>query len=122
VRETAADEERFRQLQSYRHEMQHFISVLAGYLSHQILDVSWTQFAAELTAYKADPRSGLDGVLAIHRRYLDRVQFRALLDVKAAPIMQVVTELLGMVLRLRGVVNGCGAVWADPLASVHPSV
>jgi hypothetical protein len=104
----AAD--KFRQLQSARHEMQHFVSVLAGYVSHQVLDVAWADFQAKLTAYRQNP-DGLDNLIRIHDEYLDDMIFRALLNTKAAPVMKMVTSILGLVLKFREQVTQTDSIW-----------
>ncbi|XP_015749218.1 PREDICTED: gamma-tubulin complex component 6-like [Acropora digitifera] len=45
----AAMSPQLRQLQLFRHEMQHFVHNLEGYLSNQILNVTWSEFQEGLT-------------------------------------------------------------------------
>lgn len=61
----------FRQLQLYRHEMQHFVKVIQGYIANQILQVSWTEFTAKLVA-----ANDLDAIHRTHADYLNRAIFR----------------------------------------------
>ena len=61
----------FRQLQLYRHEMQHFVKVIQGYIANQILQVSWSEFTAKL-ATAGDP----DAIHRMHADYLNRAIFR----------------------------------------------
>lgn len=61
----------FRQLQLYRHEMQHFVKVIQGYIANQILQVSWSEFTAKLAA-----ASDLDAIHRTHADYLNRAIFR----------------------------------------------
>ncbi len=44
----------FHQLQLYRHEMQHFVKVIQGYIANQILQVSWSEFHTQ-TEQRNDP-------------------------------------------------------------------
>ncbi|KAE8296073.1 Gamma-tubulin complex component 6 [Larimichthys crocea] len=68
----------FRQLQLYRHEMQHFVKVIQGYIANQILQVSWSEFTAKLAT-----ASDLDAIHRTHADYLNRAIFRGLLTEKA---------------------------------------
>lgn len=61
----------FRQLQLYRHEMQHFVKVIQGYIANQILQVSWSEFTAKLAT-----ASDLDAIHRTHADYLNRAIFR----------------------------------------------
>ncbi|KAG8142817.1 hypothetical protein E2320_006017 [Naja naja] len=40
----ASNSVQFRQLQLYKHEMQHFVKVIQGYIANQILHVTWCEF------------------------------------------------------------------------------
>lgn len=62
----------FRQLQLYRHEMQHFVKVIQGYIANQILQVSWSEFTAKLAT-----ASDLDAIHRTHADYLNRAIFRS---------------------------------------------
>lgn len=61
----------FHQLQLYRHEMQHFVKVIQGYIANQILQVSWTEFTAKLAT-----ANDLDAIHRTHADYLNRAIFR----------------------------------------------
>lgn len=61
----------FRQLQLYRHEMQHFVKVIQGYIANQILQVSWSEFTQKLSS-----ASDLDAIHRTHAEYLNRAIFR----------------------------------------------
>lgn len=61
----------FHQLQLYRHEMQHFVKVIQGYIANQILQVSWSEFTAKLAS-----ASDLDAIHRTHADYLNRAIFR----------------------------------------------
>lgn len=65
----------FRQLQLYRHEMQHFVKVIQGYIANQILQVSWSEFTAKLAT-----ASDLDAIHRTHADYLNRAIFRWALE------------------------------------------
>lgn len=61
----------FRQLQLYRHEMQHFVKVIQGYIANQILQVSWSEFTQKLNS-----ANDLDAIHHTHAEYLNRAIFR----------------------------------------------
>ena len=41
-------EDKARRLQTYRHQFQHFVNVMHGYMSNQIFYISWKEFQVEL--------------------------------------------------------------------------
>ncbi|XP_047247486.1 gamma-tubulin complex component 6 isoform X1 [Girardinichthys multiradiatus] len=86
----------FRQLQLYRHEMQHFVKVIQGYIANQILQVSWTEFTAKLAT-----ASDLDAIHRTHADYLNRAIFRGLLTEKAAPVMNIIHSIFSLILKFR---------------------
>lgn len=86
----------FHQLQLYRHEMQHFVKVIQGYIANQILQVSWSEFTAKLAA-----ASDLDAIHRTHADYLNRAIFRGLLTEKAAPVMNIIHSIFSLILKFR---------------------
>ncbi|CAB1323390.1 unnamed protein product [Coregonus sp. 'balchen'] len=86
----------FRQLQLYRHEMQHFVKVIQGYIANQILQVSWLEFTTKLAG-----ASDLDAIHRIHADYLNRAIFRGLLTEKAAPVMNIIHSIFSLILKFR---------------------
>ncbi|XP_054476392.1 gamma-tubulin complex component 6 [Anoplopoma fimbria] len=105
----------FHQLQLYRHEMQHFVKVMQGYIANQILQVSWSEFTAKL-----DSASDLDAIHRTHADYLNRAIFRGLLTEKAAPVMNIIHSIFSLILKFRA------QLIAQPWGSqqgeaVHPS-
>nr|XP_046249377.1 gamma-tubulin complex component 6 [Scatophagus argus] len=86
----------FRQLQLYRHEMQHFVKVIQGYIANQILQVSWSEFTAKLAT-----ASDLDAIHRTHADYLNRAIFRSLLTEKAAPVMNIIHSIFSLILKFR---------------------
>ncbi|KAM4553698.1 gamma-tubulin complex component 6 [Fundulus diaphanus] len=86
----------FHQLQLYRHEMQHFVKVIQGYIANQILQVSWTEFTAKLAT-----ASDLDAIHRTHADYLNRAIFRGLLTEKAAPVMNIIHSIFSLILKFR---------------------
>ncbi|XP_077452195.1 gamma-tubulin complex component 6 [Stigmatopora argus] len=86
----------FRQLQLYRHEMQHFVKVIQSYIANQILQVSWSEFSAKLAA-----ASDLDAIHRTHADYLNRAIFRALLTEKAASVMNIIHSIFSLILKFR---------------------
>ena len=112
-----AGAEKYRQLQSARHEMQHFVTVLATYVSHQVLDVSWAELQSKMKAYREQP-AGVDGLIQIHQEYLASMITRSFLNEKGAPIMKMVTSILGLVLKFRAQItdsptNQSDSIWSD---------
>ncbi|XP_059916377.1 gamma-tubulin complex component 6 isoform X2 [Gadus macrocephalus] len=105
----------FRQLQLYRHEMQHFVKVIQGYIANQILQVSWSEFTAKLAT-----AGDLDAIHRMHADYLNRAIFRGLLTEKAAPVMNIIHSIFSLILKFRA------QLIAQPWSShqgetVHPS-
>ncbi|XP_037539663.1 gamma-tubulin complex component 6 [Nematolebias whitei] len=86
----------FHQLQLYRHEMQHFVKVIQGYIANQILQVSWTEFTAKLAT-----ANDLDAIHRTHADYLNRAIFRGLLTDKAAPVMNIIHSIFSLILKFR---------------------
>ncbi|XP_012692792.2 gamma-tubulin complex component 6 isoform X1 [Clupea harengus] len=86
----------FHQLQLYRHEMQHFVKVIQGYLANQILQVSWSEFTTKLGSV-----SDLDAIHRTHADYLNRAIFRGLLTEKAAPVMNIIHSIFSLILKFR---------------------
>lgn len=86
----------FHQLQLYRHEMQHFVKVIQGYLANQILQVSWSEFTTKLASV-----SHLDALHRTHADYLNRAIFRGLLTEKAAPVMNIIHSIFSLILKFR---------------------
>uniref|UniRef100_A0AAY4E974 Gamma-tubulin complex component 6 n=1 Tax=Denticeps clupeoides TaxID=299321 RepID=A0AAY4E974_9TELE len=86
----------FHQLQLYRHEMQHFVKVIQGYIANQILQVSWSEFTHKLSS-----SSDLDAIHRTHADYLNRAIFRGLLTEKAAPVMNIIHSIFSLILKFR---------------------
>ncbi|KAJ8250007.1 hypothetical protein COCON_G00232230 [Conger conger] len=86
----------FRQLQLYRHEMQHFVKVIQGYIADQILQVSWNEFT-----HKLGNVHDLDAIHHTHADYLNRAIFRGLLTDKAAPVMNIIHSIFSLILKFR---------------------
>lgn len=87
----------FHQLQLYRHEMQHFVKVIQGYIANQILQVSWSEFTHKLSS-----ATDLDAIHRTHAEYLNRAIFRGLLTEKAAPVMNIIHSIFSLILKFRG--------------------
>ncbi|PFX29663.1 Gamma-tubulin complex component 6 [Stylophora pistillata] len=92
----AAGSPQLRQLQLFRHEMQHFVHNLEGYLSNQILNVTWSEFQEGLLNVRS-----LDDLHNQHSDYLRKAIFRSLLSRKAAPVMTMISDLGTLILKLR---------------------
>lgn len=61
----------FRQLQLFKHEMQHFVKVIQGYIANQILHVTWREFGNKLSSV-----SNLEEIHRTHAEYLNKAIFR----------------------------------------------
>ncbi|KAB0348933.1 hypothetical protein FD754_013790 [Muntiacus muntjak] len=92
----AAGSVQFRQLQLFKHEMQHFVKVTQGYIANQILHVSWCEFQAKLASV-----GDLEEIQRAHAEYLHKAVFRGLLTEKAAPVMNVIHSVFSLVLKFR---------------------
>ncbi|XP_020774803.2 gamma-tubulin complex component 6 isoform X2 [Boleophthalmus pectinirostris] len=105
----------FRQLQLYRHEMQHFVKVIQGYIANQILQVSWSEFITKLTS-----ANDLDAIHRTHADYLNRAIFRGLLTDKAAPVMNIIHSIFSLILKFRAQL--IALPWENQQGeAVHPS-
>lgn len=71
LRSHAAGSVQFRQLQLFKHEMQHFVKVTQGYIANQILHVSWCEFRARLARV-----GDLEEIQRAHAEYLHKAVFR----------------------------------------------
>lgn len=67
----AAGSVQLRQLQLFKHEMQHFVKVIQGYIANQILHVTWCEFRARLAAV-----GDLEEIRRAHAEYLHKAVFR----------------------------------------------
>lgn len=92
----AAGSVQFRQLQLFKHEMQHFVKVTQGYIANQILHVSWCEFRARLATV-----GDLEEIQRAHAEYLHKAVFRGLLTEKAAPVMNIIHSIFSLVLKFR---------------------
>ncbi|XP_044136184.1 gamma-tubulin complex component 6 [Bufo gargarizans] len=86
----------YRQLQLYRHEMQHFVKVIQSYIANQILHVTWSEFRNKLRTV-----SNLEEIRKTHTEYLNKALFRGLLTEKAAPLMHVIHSIFNLILKFR---------------------
>ncbi|XP_072452558.1 gamma-tubulin complex component 6 [Notamacropus eugenii] len=92
----AAGSVQFRQLQLFKHEMQHFVKVIQGYIANQILHVTWREFGNKLSSV-----SNLEEIHRTHAEYLNKAIFRGLLTEKAAPVMNVIHSIFSLILKFR---------------------
>ncbi|KAG8439858.1 hypothetical protein GDO86_005868 [Hymenochirus boettgeri] len=86
----------YRQLQLYRHEMQHFVKVIQGYIANQILHVTWCEFRNKLRKV-----TNLEDIYRTHADYLNKALFRGLLTEKAAPLMNIIHSIFSLILKFR---------------------
>ncbi|XP_069855881.1 gamma-tubulin complex component 6 isoform X1 [Dipodomys merriami] len=107
----------FRQLQLFKHEMQHFVKVIQGYIANQILHVSWCEFRARLAAV-----GDLEEIQRAHAEYLHRAVFRGLLTEKAAPVMNIIHSIFSLVLKFRSqLISQAWSPTSGPRGAEHPN-
>ncbi|XP_072257700.1 gamma-tubulin complex component 6 [Pyxicephalus adspersus] len=92
----ASNSVQYRKLQLYRHEMQHFVKVIQGYIANQILHVTWAEFRNKLRTV-----SNLEEIRKVHIEYLNKALFRGLLTEKAAPLMNIIHSIFSLILKFR---------------------
>ncbi|XP_005379728.1 PREDICTED: gamma-tubulin complex component 6 [Chinchilla lanigera] len=107
----------FRQLQLFKHEMQHFVKVTQGYIANQILHVSWCEFRARLATV-----SDLEEIQRAHAEYLHKAVFRGLLTEKAAPVMNIIHSIFSLVLKFRSqLISQAWGPASSPQGTEHPN-
>ncbi|KAM5336563.1 gamma-tubulin complex component 6 isoform 1-T1 [Glossophaga mutica] len=113
----AAGSAQFRQLQLFKHEMQHFVKVIQGYIANQILHVTWCEFRARLAAV-----GDLEEIQRAHAEYLHKAVFRGLLTEKAAPVMNVIHSVFSLVLKFRSqLISQPWRPASGPQGAEHPN-
>ncbi|XP_036904926.1 gamma-tubulin complex component 6 isoform X2 [Sturnira hondurensis] len=113
----AAGSVQFRQLQLFKHEMQHFVKVTQGYIATQILHVTWCEFRARLAAV-----GDLEEIQRAHAEYLHKAVFRGLLTEKAAPVMNVIHSVFSLVLKFRSqLISQPWRPASGPRGAEHPN-
>nr|XP_006212657.1 gamma-tubulin complex component 6 [Vicugna pacos] len=113
----AAGSVQFRQLQLFKHEMQHFVKVTQGYIANQILHVTWREFRARLASV-----GDLEEIQRAHAEYLHKAVFRGLLTEKAAPVMNVIHSIFSLVLKFRSqLISQPWGPASGPRGAEHPN-
>ncbi|XP_022374757.1 gamma-tubulin complex component 6 isoform X2 [Enhydra lutris kenyoni] len=113
----AAGSVQFRQLQLFKHEMQHFVKVTQGYIANQILHVTWCEFRARLAQV-----GDLEDIQRAHAEYLHKAVFRGLLTEKAAPVMNVIHSIFSLVLKFRSqLISQPWVPASGPRGAEHPN-
>ncbi|XP_032738621.1 gamma-tubulin complex component 6 [Lontra canadensis] len=113
----AAGSVQFRQLQLFKHEMQHFVKVTQGYIANQILHVTWCEFRARLAQV-----GDLEDIQRAHAEYLHKAVFRGLLTEKAAPVMNVIHSIFSLVLKFRSqLISQPWVPAGGPRGAEHPN-
>nr|XP_012289804.1 gamma-tubulin complex component 6 isoform X6 [Aotus nancymaae] len=107
----------FRQLQLFKHEMQHFVRVIQGYIANQILHVTWCEFRARLATV-----GDLEQIRRAHSEYLHKAVFRGLLTEKAAPVMNIIHSVFSLVLKFRSqLISQAWVPAGGPQGAEHPN-
>ncbi|XP_078091688.1 gamma-tubulin complex component 6 [Mustelus asterias] len=105
------------QLQLYRHEMQHFVKVIQGYIANQILHVTWCELGHKLSSV-----GNLDELHRTHAEYLNKGIFRGLLTEKAAPVMNIIHNIFSLILKFRNqLISQAWQYDADKQMTMHPN-
>ncbi|XP_006876476.1 PREDICTED: gamma-tubulin complex component 6 [Chrysochloris asiatica] len=113
----AAGSVQLRQLQLFKHEMQHFVKVIQGYIANQILHVTWCEFRNKLATVGT-----LEEVQRAHAEYLNKAVFRGLLTEKAAPVMNIIHSIFSLVLKFRSqLISQAWSSTAAPRGAEHPN-
>ncbi|KAL8221149.1 UNVERIFIED_CONTAM: Gamma-tubulin complex component 6 [Gekko kuhli] len=113
----ASNSVQFRQLQLYKHEMQHFVKVIQGYIANQILHVTWCEFGSRLSSV-----GNLEEIHKMHAEYLNKAIFRGLLTEKAAPVMNIIHSIFSLILKFRSqLISQSWSFDAGKHMAVHPN-
>ncbi|XP_077194421.1 gamma-tubulin complex component 6 isoform X2 [Paroedura picta] len=113
----ASNSVQFRQLQLYKHEMQHFVKVIQGYIANQILHVTWCEFGSKLSSV-----GNLEEIHKTHAEYLNKAIFRGLLTEKAAPVMNIIHSIFSLILKFRSqLISQSWSFDAGKQMAVHPN-
>uniref|UniRef100_A0A8D0L1V1 Gamma-tubulin complex component 6 n=1 Tax=Sphenodon punctatus TaxID=8508 RepID=A0A8D0L1V1_SPHPU len=113
----ASNSVQFRQLQLYKHEMQHFVKVIQGYIANQILHVTWCEFGNKLSSV-----GNLEEIHRTHAEYLNKAIFRGLLTEKAAPVMNIIHSIFSLILKFRSqIISQAWSFDAGKQMAVHPN-
>ncbi|XP_053942482.1 gamma-tubulin complex component 6 isoform X2 [Cuculus canorus] len=113
----ASNSVQFRQLQLYKHEMQHFVKVIQGYVANQILHVTWCEFGNKLSSV-----GNLEEIHRTHAEYLNKAIFRGLLTEKAAPVMNIIHSIFSLILKFRSqLISQSWSFDAGKQMAVHPN-
>ncbi|XP_060100777.1 gamma-tubulin complex component 6 [Heteronotia binoei] len=113
----ASNSVQFRQLQLYKHEMQHFVKVIQGYIANQILHVTWCEFGSQLSSV-----GNLEEIHKTHAEYLNKAIFRGLLTEKAAPVINIIHSIFSLILKFRSqLISQSWSFDAGKQMAVHPN-
>ncbi|CAF3777397.1 unnamed protein product, partial [Adineta steineri] len=83
-------------LHQYRHQMQHFMTVLSNYITNQVIQIAWNEFLRKIQKAKH-----INEIAAAHSEYLDKTMLNCLLTPNAAPILNEVNRVLTLIIRFR---------------------
>ncbi|RUS78668.1 hypothetical protein EGW08_013556 [Elysia chlorotica] len=108
----------FRHIQLHRQEMEHFVKAMQGYITSQVIHVSWQEFQTEL----AQPIAGLSQLQTRHQRYVDKAVAKCLLDKNAAKVMKVIQDIFYLILKFRSQLVSASWQSATPEGeATHPN-
>jgi gamma-tubulin complex component 6 len=94
---TSCTDVHMRFIYTQRQQLQHFVTVLECYIANQIFHLSWCELEHTL-----DQASNLDDLIKCHNDYLNTLLFRCLLNQKLQPILNIIDNCLGAVIKFGG--------------------
>jgi hypothetical protein len=89
-------EQRIRELELVRHEMQHVVATLQGYLISQVLEQSWTDLQARLAEAES-----LAALAEQHALYMERALHRCFLSERTKSVMEIVNPIFRLIFEFR---------------------
>ncbi|KAF1594097.1 Gamma-tubulin complex component 6, partial [Eudyptes moseleyi] len=111
----ASNSVQFRQLQLYKHEMQHFVKVIQGYIANQILHVTWCEFGNKLSSV-----GNLEEIHRTHAEYLNKAIFRQATIL--TPVMNIIHSIFSLILKFRSqLISQSWSFDAGKQMAVHPN-
>ncbi|BFZ12360.1 hypothetical protein BsWGS_15399 [Bradybaena similaris] len=114
----AGNSAQFRPLQLHRQEMEHFVKMMQGYITNQVILVSWQEFQTTLS----QPIAGLNQLQFLHEQYVNRAISRCLLDKKAEKVMKIIQDIFSLILKFRSQLVSSSWERNGPVGEVvHPN-
>eukprot|EP00698_Gefionella_okellyi_P011070 TRINITY_DN2903_c0_g1_i1.p1 TRINITY_DN2903_c0_g1~~TRINITY_DN2903_c0_g1_i1.p1 ORF type:complete len:1006 (-),score=219.19 TRINITY_DN2903_c0_g1_i1:318-3335(-) len=102
LRAHAPRDPRMHTLHLFRHEMQHFVGIIQGFVITHVLDVRWRKLEQRLQGEV----TGVDHLRQLHAEFLENVLKRSMLHAQGQLPMQALDRMLSIVLKLRAQITG----------------